>query len=304
MHDLFRQSTMLWGFSVIVLIFLITGCEDDGLTSGESILTGFAIFPDSVGGGPVANSRVQIFDLTRVNDPPIEAGTTDANGKYTVVFPRTINTLAIAVVGIIGGAEVLVSGLTTPDKLAVAKEFNATTTIACEAGFDAVADGSLTPAQLDAKRISNLEQASTLFINTTNYFDLNGSVIPNARRVRQITADGVLPAIAGTWSLTLSTNSNTCEPGRVATETFATAFTQTGSDIRFTDNRGNLFTGVFNPDGSFTLTTRFMVGPTVINETLTGTVNPAVTTMNGTFNGTGSNGCTLTGTFTGIRVPN
>jgi hypothetical protein len=90
------------------------------------------------------------------------------------------------------GKTVPVSGLVNLQQDTVSKNFDGTTTIACFAGLLAISDKSITPQQLDAQRIRNLEQVAAGFVATTNFLDTN-SIGASANAVRQRTDNGAHP---------------------------------------------------------------------------------------------------------------
>jgi len=186
---------------ILVWVLSVPGCGgggDGGSSSQDSTLTGQAVFPNSVGGGPVANAPFQVVDFEKPPDNNVVfTGTTNSVGGYSANIART-SSAAVIVTGTVGGSgkrkgeTVRVSGLVNPDRPHVLKNFDGTTDIACEAGFSAVLDGSITAQELDAQRISNLEQAAATFVDSTNFFD-PASVTAAANAVREITHDGAKP---------------------------------------------------------------------------------------------------------------
>jgi hypothetical protein len=199
MLTIFYRSTMLSGFFVMALMLVITSCGGgDGSTESQSsTIAGQASFPDSAGGGPVADASFDIVDLEK---PPgsdvVTSGTTDSNGRYSASVPLT-SSAAVIVNGAVevpkGKTQsVRVSGLVNPNTRFVAKNFDGITDIACEAGFTAVRTGAITAQDLNEQRINNLELAAIGLVDSVNFLD-PASVTAAANLVRQITNDGANP---------------------------------------------------------------------------------------------------------------
>lgn len=93
------------------------------------------------------------------------------------------------------------------------------------------------------------------------------------------------PNIAGLWSFTLTTVSDTTsepqEPG--TTETLLLSITQSGTNVTLFDDQGNnIGTGSIDPDRSFIESGVFIQDSTPISFTLSGTVDPTGTSVTGT----------------------
>jgi hypothetical protein len=94
------------------------------------------------------------------------------------------------------------------------------------------------------------------------------------------------PNVAGRWSLTLTTVSDTTpepqEPG--TTETLLISITQSGTALGVFDAQGtsNIGTGTIDPDGSFGLSGGFPQDSIPVNFTMTGTTDPTGTSVTGT----------------------
>jgi hypothetical protein len=94
------------------------------------------------------------------------------------------------------------------------------------------------------------------------------------------------PNVAGVWSLTLTTVSDTTpepqEPGTITT--LSLSIIQSGTDLGVFDAQGtsNVGTGIIDPDGNFTLSGSFPQDSIPINFTMTGTVDPTGISVTGT----------------------
>ena len=93
------------------------------------------------------------------------------------------------------------------------------------------------------------------------------------------------PNIAGLWSFTLTTVSDTTPqpqaPG--TTETFSVLVTQSGTNLSLFDDQGtNIGTGRIDPDGSFTLSGNLTQDSIPISFTLAGTADSTGTSATGT----------------------
>lgn len=215
MHVFSHRFTIVAEFMMLVLMLAITGCgggdDDDNQNatiSGQISLPSNAI---ALGGGgtPVANTQFVVVDFEQPNPSDssgsgfqtIGSGITDPTGKYQSTVPRTSAAAVIA-----GGPQpsgpqqnkiVPVSGLMNLNQDTASKDFNGATAIACFAGAGAVGDRQITPQQLNAQRISNLESAAAPLVATTNFLSLDpnvpNSLIASANRVRQLTDNGAHP---------------------------------------------------------------------------------------------------------------
>jgi hypothetical protein len=185
------------GFVFLVAGGLV-GCGSSGRPTGSSgtLILGQATFPPQLGGGVAANAPVQAFDLTRGGALLFE-GRTDASGNYRVDV-ATSATIYIIVNGLLNGSRVRVSGLLNPAQQGLSKDFNGVTDIACQAGVDAVLGNpgqpppTISGAQVDARRIQNLESAAGRIAGGVNFFNFS-EVLAAATRVRQLTNDGASP---------------------------------------------------------------------------------------------------------------
>jgi hypothetical protein len=177
---------------VAVMAGGLVGCGSSGRPTGASgmLILGQATFPPQLGGGPVARAPVVAIDVASPG-VTIPQGQTDNVGRYRVDL-AVGGTLAILVLGLLQGSQVRVSGLLNPSQQGLAKDFNGTTDIACEAGLTAVADGSVPAGQLGAGRIRNLELAAGQIAGGVNFFD-PAQVTAAANRVRQLTNNGANP---------------------------------------------------------------------------------------------------------------
>jgi len=164
------------------------GVDGDGLID----LRGVATLPPQVAAGKVAaaNAPFQVIDFERAPAKQLVAsGVTDANGVYAVQIVQS------KVVAVIVTGAVRVSGLISADeseigKVAdIAKDFDGITDVACQAGVNAISDGSVNPDDFSAERIDNLEAGAALIAAQVNYFDPN-SVNAAAEQVRDLTDDG------------------------------------------------------------------------------------------------------------------
>ena len=180
-----RRTKLFCVLAVLVLAFMAGGCDSTDPVAVE----GRAVFPDSIGGGPVADSSVLVLELDDILAGPYGAGMTDANGNYRVVVDSG-SSIAIIVLGTVQGVTVRISGLVTTGADA-RKDFNGVTDIACQAATLAVGDGSITADQVDDMRIMNLEEAAAEVAGTTDFLDPD-SVKQSAEAVRNATNDGAV----------------------------------------------------------------------------------------------------------------
>ncbi len=171
--------------SVLVLAFMAGGCD----SSDPVAIGGRAVYPDSIGNGPVADSPVLVLELDDIVAGPYDAGITDGNGNYRVVVDAA-GSIAIVVLGTVQGVTVRISGLVTTGADAQ-KDFNGVTDIACQAATLAVSDGSITASQVDDMRIMNLEEAAAEVAGTTDFLNPD-SVKQSAEAVRNATNDGAV----------------------------------------------------------------------------------------------------------------
>jgi hypothetical protein len=202
---------------MMMFILVITGCgggDNEGVTiSGQMTLPPNP--PNQGGGGaPVVNTQLIAIDFEQPNPndasmtgfQTIGSGTTDSTGKFVLTTPQTSSAAVIANGTQPSGPQqnkiVPISGLMNLDQDTASKNFDGVTTIACFAGILAIQDAlagkpGLTPQQLNAQRISNLEQAAAGFVAQTNFLDTNSgsqnSIVASATQVRLLTADGAHP---------------------------------------------------------------------------------------------------------------
>jgi len=174
MSWLSRRSLLVGGGLALV------GC---GKGAGSRQLSGTATFPDSVGGGPVRNSRFVVRDVNQPGAPVVAEGRSDADGGWFVPEARGIN-VAVIFDRPDNALRVRVSGLTRPDETGFFKPLDGRTDIACEAGLSAVLLGIITAAQLNGELIFRLEEAAVPFVGRTN-FRLAASVSSSALTLRQ-----------------------------------------------------------------------------------------------------------------------
>jgi hypothetical protein len=129
------------------------------------------------------NAEFAVLDFEKpADDRVVATGTTDANGNYEIDIEPT------SVAAVIISSSVRVSGLLNPVNN-VSKDFNGTTDVACEAGVSAIVDGSVTPEQMTAQRIKNLEDAAALISDEVDFTDPL-DVSAAAAVVRAATNDG------------------------------------------------------------------------------------------------------------------
>jgi hypothetical protein len=171
--------------AVVALAFAAGGCD----SSNPVTIEGRAVFPNSIGNGPVADSPILILQMEDVLAGPYTSGTTDGDGNYRVVVDSA-GSVAIIVRGNVGGIDVRISGLTTTGADA-RKNFNGVTDIACQAAVLAVRDGSITGEQVDDMRIMNLEGAAAEVAGATDFLDAE-AVTRSAETVRNMTNDGAV----------------------------------------------------------------------------------------------------------------
>jgi hypothetical protein len=209
MHVFSHRSLIIAEFIMLVLILVITGCGGgDGDHANATISGQVALPPNSTnlgggggGGVPVANTQFTTVDFEKPNAndtsmtgfQTIGSGTTDSTGKFVLTTPQTSAAAVIAngpqPSGPQQGKVVPISGLMNLKQDTVSKNFDGATTIACFAGLGAISQGNITPQQLDAQRISNLEQVAAGFVATTNFLDTN-DIVRSADAVRQQTDNG------------------------------------------------------------------------------------------------------------------
>lgn len=192
---MFPTSNKLFAAVLVSILAAVSlsACKGDVVTS--IFLTGQATFPPesalSLGEvTPVANTPFQVLDLARASgDELVAAGTTDASGNYAVtIAPSPV--VAVVVLG-----EVRVSGLIDARNGDSQKSFNGITDIACEAGVGAIAAGLVDVPDMTSARIANLEAgaAKVLQEQEIDFSDLEGSVVPAAQRVLELTSNGANP---------------------------------------------------------------------------------------------------------------
>lgn len=180
-----RRSKLFCVLAALTLAFMMGGCD----SSDPVAIGGRAVFPDSIGNGPVADSPVVVLELDDIVAGPYDAGMTDANGNYRVVVDSD-GSVAIIVWGTVQGVAVRISGLVTTGADAE-KDFNGVTDIACQAAVQAVDDGSIAADQVDDMRIMNLEEAAAEVVGTTDFLNPD-SVKRSAEAVRNVTNDGAV----------------------------------------------------------------------------------------------------------------
>jgi hypothetical protein len=195
---------------IMALILVITGCGGGDGDDANTTISGQVTLPPNppeLGGGGTAVTSTQfiVIDFEQsvpTNTPPFQtigSGTTDSTGKYEITVPRTSSAAVIAngtqPSGPQQGKVIPISGLVNLNQDNLTKNFDGPTTIACVAGLRAIAGlgdvtlGSITPQQLDAQRISNLERASVAFVAQTNFLDA-ASIAASADAVRRQTNNG------------------------------------------------------------------------------------------------------------------
>jgi hypothetical protein len=158
------------------------------------VLTGQGFLPPSLGGGAVAAASVSVIDLSLTGAPAFTVGTADAAGNYRVRLNLVGSAAILLSVTDSRGKAVVISGLTRPQQIGTFKNFDGATTIACFSGVGAVTTGQLTSLTLDARRIANLEQCAQRFVDTVDFTNVTGSVIPAADQCNSLTNFGLNPA--------------------------------------------------------------------------------------------------------------
>lgn len=199
MLHLKAQTGLRYTVCGAILISLIAGCGGggggDGEFSGDARVSGRALAPSDGATTtstrvPVANAPVSIRDFVDSRTVRvIQVGMTDADGNFDVTLDRDGG--AIIVNGDVNGSPVRVSGLVKQTSDNVQKDFDETTDIACQAYFNALDAGELSPGDLTNSRIANLEQGAADFLanNPINIFDPN-AVSAAASSVRNSTGNG------------------------------------------------------------------------------------------------------------------
>ena len=211
--------------SLLFISLVYTGCggggggdstDQAGDDSSSTRVTGQALRPSNSSASsapiPFAGGKVTLLDFVEGSPANQTArtqdlGTTDADGNFTVDIANQA-VAAIIVTGSTEQGETRISGLVTPNKDSLRKNFNTVTDVACEAGISAINDGTIAPNILSAERIANLESAAEDYLAAnpgTNFFNA-AEVSLAARGVRQATNIGAKPADAGAF--TPETNSS------------------------------------------------------------------------------------------------
>jgi len=187
--------TRFLAFSFLGLLLL--GCQGDdsvGFTGSTRVLGQARVPVDgSSDSGLVAlrNAPITVVDRLVLGQVTARAqlretvvGMTDENGNYDVTLePQQV--AAIVINGEIDGAPIRVSGLVNATRDTVAKNFDTVTDVACQAGLDAIVDGTIPPSQFDEQFVGQLETAAAEFLsnNVVNFLDPN-SVTNAANSVR------------------------------------------------------------------------------------------------------------------------
>ncbi len=193
------KRSILLSLGLVTCLGLLAGCGDHGGNTGDNLITivGRASLPPQVSAAKAfaANAPFQVIDLQRSPAKQVVfTGVTDDTGAFGVTL-----TQSRSLVVIVSGA-VRVAGLVSGDAKEIEKEvlfskdFDGVTDVACEAGTNAIADGSLSPDDIMQERIANLEAAAALVAPTVNYFE-PASVTAGGQRVRDLTDNGDHPPV-------------------------------------------------------------------------------------------------------------
>ena len=212
MRVLSHRFTIVAEFMMLVLMLAIIGCGGgDGDNENATISCQMNLPSNAIvlggGGTPVANTGFVVTNLEQPDSSSptsfqtIGSGTTDSTGKYQSTVPQTSAAIVIANGSQPSGPQqnkiVPVSGLMNLNQDTLSKNFDGTTTIACFAGRGAIVDGQITPQQLNAQRISNLESAAAPLVPITDFTNLDptvpNSLLFSANRVRVLTDNGAHP---------------------------------------------------------------------------------------------------------------
>ena len=177
--------------AALALAVVVGGCGNDGSGSSNRVnVGGNANFPVENGGQAVVDSPFVIVDPRRV-DEPLTADVTTSEGRFFGIVRKTVS-VAVIVTGVVGNDTIRVSGLLAAESNNVDKQLDGQTDIACEAGVEAVQDGSIDADDLGPTRIANLEAAAQLLVAATDFTD-PAAVSAAADQVRVITDDGAHP---------------------------------------------------------------------------------------------------------------
>lgn len=178
--------------AALALAVVVGGCGNDGAGSSNRVnVGGNASFPVVNGGQAIADSPFVILDPDRPSDP-LTSDVTTSEGRFFGIVRKTVS-VAVIVTGIVNGDTIRVAGLLAASSNNVDKQLDGQTDIACEAGLNAVIDGSIAGEDLGPNRIANLEAAALRFVVTTDFTD-PAAVTAAANQVRALTDDGAHPA--------------------------------------------------------------------------------------------------------------
>ena len=181
---------------MLALLLSIVACGGGGgLFGGIARVVGQALSPirDVIDANPIPLGDAPVFvrDFVDTNIArTTEVGRTDANGNFDVELAAGGG--AVIVQGEINGQPIRISGLVRQGSENELKNLDITTDVACQAYFDGLDSGVLTPDDLTSERILNLEQSAAMVSGSVDPFDLN-SVKAAAAQVQQMTNFGASP---------------------------------------------------------------------------------------------------------------
>ncbi|MGJ8669308.1 MAG: hypothetical protein ACSHXK_07475 [Oceanococcus sp.] len=186
------MKTIKTALLLLMSVALLSACSDSSSGNGFQFkVSGTAL--SVVDGSPQANRDFDVIDLAKTGDDKVVAdGSSDASGGFAIKILGDSRNLIVEFGAT--DSEPRTSGLfSLLENSTVTKSLDNATDIACQAGVEALADG-LAPTDLDAKRISNLEQAATQVLASQSVDFKDPDSIQNAvDEVRSLTNDGAEP---------------------------------------------------------------------------------------------------------------
>lgn len=171
-------------------VLLSSACSDSNSTGSiERKVTGTAL--SVVDGSPQPNRGFVVLDLSKTgDDQKIAEGTSDASGSFLFKILGDARNLIVAFGPV--ESEPRTSGLVSLLETAeVSKDLDNATDIACQAGAQALGDGSLVSTDLNAARIANLEAGAQQVLDSQSVDFSDSASVQNAvDQVRASTNDG------------------------------------------------------------------------------------------------------------------
>ncbi len=184
-----------------------------GLAIDHPDISGRAVFPDSLGGGPAADFDFEVVDLSKLptsgsairarsgdaiaQTPPqavVCGGRTNSRGEYSCAGLLNVSVgslLRPIVFGTANGISIDLSGVTvlTSRTQTVVKDLDAATTIASGSVSAAIEEGTLDVADVTETTVEVFETAAVLVVESTD-FSSAASIAAASSEVRAVTTDG------------------------------------------------------------------------------------------------------------------